>query len=358
MKVCVYAISKNEEKNADKWAHSMSEADEVYVLDTGSTDRTVQILKENGVNVAEKSIIPWRFDNARNLSLELVPEDAEICVCTDLDEEFEPGWRKILEEQWTEETTRAKYRYTWNFLDGKKEGTVFYADKIHSRKGYKWVNPVHEVLASDFNENIITAEGIQLNHHADFLKDRSQYLPLLELAVKENPENDRNVHYLGREYMFKKRYGDAIKTLKHHLEMKNSTWKDERSASMRYIARCYEFLNKMQEAYDYRLMAILEAPYLREPWIEMADFEYRRENYYGAIYFTEYALKITERAKTYMTEPKCWNEFPYDILSVSYFYTSNLDKAIINVKKAIEFSTEKRLKDNLELFEKIRAGLK
>lgn len=37
---------------------------------------------------------------ARNISLDHVPEDVDICVCTDLDELFEPGWRKKLEEAW------------------------------------------------------------------------------------------------------------------------------------------------------------------------------------------------------------------------------------------------------------------
>ena len=45
MKVCVYAISKNEEKFAERWAKSMREADEIYVLDTGSRDKTVEILE-------------------------------------------------------------------------------------------------------------------------------------------------------------------------------------------------------------------------------------------------------------------------------------------------------------------------
>ena len=41
MKICVYAICKNEEKFVPKWVESMKEADEIYVLDTGSTDNTV-----------------------------------------------------------------------------------------------------------------------------------------------------------------------------------------------------------------------------------------------------------------------------------------------------------------------------
>ena len=93
MKIIVYAICKNEVSFVDRWMDSMAEADQVVVLDTGSTDATVQLLRARGAAVTEEVISPWRFDTARNRSLELVPQDADICVCTDLDEVFHPGWR-------------------------------------------------------------------------------------------------------------------------------------------------------------------------------------------------------------------------------------------------------------------------
>ena len=98
MKITVYAISKNEAKFAARWAKSMSEADEIVVLDTGSDDDTVKILTDAGVHVESAVIEPWRFDSARNESLKLVPPDTDVCVCTDLDEVFEPGWRAALEK--------------------------------------------------------------------------------------------------------------------------------------------------------------------------------------------------------------------------------------------------------------------
>ena len=55
-KVCVYAISKNEEKFVSRWVESMKEADEIYVLDTGSTDDTRKKLKKLGVHVKKKII--------------------------------------------------------------------------------------------------------------------------------------------------------------------------------------------------------------------------------------------------------------------------------------------------------------
>ena len=85
MKIVVYAICKNESKFVDRWMNSMSEADLVVVLDTGSTDDTVERLRTRGAVVTGETVSPWRFDTARNRSLELVPEDTDICVCTDLD---------------------------------------------------------------------------------------------------------------------------------------------------------------------------------------------------------------------------------------------------------------------------------
>ena len=46
VKVCVYAICKNEEKFVDRWYESIKEADKIVVLDTGSTDNTVQKLSK------------------------------------------------------------------------------------------------------------------------------------------------------------------------------------------------------------------------------------------------------------------------------------------------------------------------
>ena len=107
-KVCVYAICKNEEKFVDRWYESVKEADEIYVLDTGSTDNTVSKLLEHGVNVTSLEIVPWRFDVARNKSLDLVPKDTDICVCIDLDEVFLPGWRQELENVWEEDATKVR----------------------------------------------------------------------------------------------------------------------------------------------------------------------------------------------------------------------------------------------------------
>ena len=349
-KVCVYAISKNEEKFAERWFNSMKEADEIYVLDTGSEDNTVDILKKLGVKVKVEKIEPWRFDVARNKSLDMVSEDADICICTDLDEVFESGWRKKLEEKF-QGYDRLRYNYIWSFDKYGNPGVNFYQEKIHKRKGYTWINPVHEILKCDLkNEKIITSDEITLKHYPDDNKSRGSYLGLLELAVKENPNNDRNMHYLGREYMYYGKYNESIETLKKHLDMPSATWKDERCASLRFISRCYRFLKDYENAKKYGILAIAEAPYLREPYYELACAYYDLEEFDYCKLYLELALLIKENKKVYINEVNCYNGTIEDILSICYYYTNDFNKSLEYVNKALEIDPDnERIQNNKKL---------
>ncbi len=354
-RICVYAIARNEEKFAARWAQSMSEADEIVVLDTGSDDRTVDILSAfPKVTVYSRAISPWRFDAARNLSLSLVPEEADYCVCTDLDEIFEKGWRQALEEALASDPDLVSYRYTWSFNRDKTENTVFNIEKTHRRHGFIWTHPVHEVLT--FTENgtpsRVFAKNVRLYHFPDSEKSREQYLPLLELSVRECPTDDRNMHYLGREYMFHRRYEEAIDTLQKHLLLESARWSDERCASMRYIARCLAHLNKPSEAFLWLLRACIEAPHLREPLIEAAQLLYEQKSWHGVIFFCERALEITSRTETYITDAASWAEKPYDLLSVAYYYAGDVKKAVGNARQALSYAPDnERIKGNLALLE-------
>ena len=353
-KICIYAICKNEEKFIDRWFNSVKEADGIYVLDTGSTDNSVNKLKKLGVVVKKQKIEPWRFDVARNISLDMIPDDYDICICIDLDEVLTPGWRNKLENIWNKNTDRIKYIYNWKLDANDKPLVSFYYDKIHSRKNYKWIYPVHEILnyQKEEKENIITTDEIIVNHYPDEKKSRNSYLPLLELSVKENPTDDRNMHYLGREYMYYGRWNDAIDTLIKHLRLETATWKDERCASMRFISRCYKNLGRYDEALMWLLKAIDEAPYLRDPYTELALLYYTLEDYKNVCKYGLVALDIKNNPKTYMNEVFSYDETLNDLLSIAYFHLSDYDNAIINAKKALEINpNNERIKNNLEIFE-------
>ena len=361
MKICVYAICKNEKQFVNRWMDSMSEADGVYVLDTGSADGTAEALRARGAQVKSERVVPWRFDAARNRSLELVPLDADICVCTDLDEVFRPGWRAALEAAWRPGTGQASYRYTWSFQPDGSEGVVFWAEKIHARQGYRWAHPVHEVLVWTGEGEPgprVAAEGVQLDHHPDPSKSRGQYLPLLELSVAEDPEDDRNVHYLGREYLFHGRWEDCIRTLTRHLSMPTATWADERAASMRFIAKSYRMKGELGPARDWYLRAIAEAPHLREAYVELAFLLYEQEQWDGVLYFTGCALEIRQRPRTYICEAAPWGSLPHDLRAIAFHRTGRLEQALEEARAALALEPgNDRLRGNTALLERLCSGV-
>lgn len=351
LKIVVYAIAKNESAFVDRWVESMQEADAIYVLDTGSTDNTVEKLKSHNVNVTIEEIRPWRFDVARNKSLDLVPLDTDICVCTDLDEILEPGWREKLERTWNN-ANRMRYKYNWAIDENNKPIVTFLYEKIHDRIHYRWIHPVHEVLECSLPDEITrTNTDIVLNHYPDRNKSRSSYLPLLELSVQENPENDRNMHYLGREYMYYHQWEKAIDTLIKHLSLKSATWKEERSASMRFIARSYLNLNRPEEAKYWYTKSIKESPNQREGYVELALLEFSNRNYFSVIENCLKAKTILKNEMIYINEPFCWDSTIDDILSISFYYLGLKSEALFYVDKALEFDPKnERIIKNKEIF--------
>ena len=383
MKIVVYAIAHNEGKFVDRWMDSMQEADAVVVLDTGSTDDTVAKLKSRGALVgitqyakwrtineykqiiAEGKKKPWRFDWARNDSIDLanirVP-DADLLVCTDLDEVLLPGWRAKLEAAWQEaiatckNPTTAQYEYVWNFNPDGSDGTKFLYEKVHTPHSARWTHPVHEILSYGDGKRMVQVKGMRLEHHADPTKSRGQYLHLLELSVEEAPNDDRNMHYLGREYMFYRRWEDSIRTLKRHLNMPSANWRAERAASMRFIARCYVELGDYLRKEIWLRRAITEEPSQREAALELAEMMHAHKDWPALVRACEACLAVKERKMSYLTKAEAWGYRPHDLYSIGLWYTGHRKEAIRENMRALELNpNDERLRNNDAVMRKLIA---
>lgn len=361
LKICVYAICKNEEKFVDSWVESMGEADLIVVTDTGSTDGTIEKLRSLGVVVFEEKIQPWRFDVARNISLSHVPEDVDICVCTDLDELFMTGWRAKLESAWKKSKSKGKtaksgrYVYNWSLKADGTPDIQFHYFKVHERLGFRWKCPIHEYIEYVGTKPLekVFIEGMVLNHFPDSSKSRNSYLPLLEMAVDEDSDNNRMKYYLGREYMYTSQWEKCIKTLKEYLQMPTSAWKDERCAAMRWIAKSYQQRGNISDAYNWYFNAIAEQPEMRDGYIEFARLCMEQKDWPMSYFLTKEALKITEKSKTFVNMGYSWDYTPDDICSISAFYMGLFSDAKIHAQAALEFEpTNERLINNLKFCDK------
>ena len=131
IKIATYAIAKNEEKHIARWLEATKDSDYRVVLDTGSTDKTLELLKAAGnVIIGQTSIVPWRFDYARNQALSLVPEDADICLILDMDEVPEKHFYRKVKEQWVPGSMRGLISIDTAFK--------WEVDRLHGRQGWVW----------------------------------------------------------------------------------------------------------------------------------------------------------------------------------------------------------------------------
>ena len=344
MKIAVYSIALNEEQFVKDWYESAKEADYLLIADTGSTDGTVALAKSLGINVVDISISPWRFDDARNASLACLPRDIDYCIALDLDEVLIAGWRNQLETVPTQ-TTRPRYKYTWSWNSDGTPGLQYGGDKIHARHGYRWKHPVHEVLVPDRINPLEHWVDLEIHHHPDNSKPRSQYLPLLEQAVKEDLNDDRNAFYYARELYFYNQKEKSKEEFERHLSLPRATWKPERAASMRYISKLSTDWDE-QEAWLKK--AIAEAPDRREAYVDLAKIYYEKELWESCLEASEKALAIKEKPLEYLCEEFAWGSAPYDYAAISAYRLSIKDKALEYGEKAAELNpTDLRLQGNL-----------
>lgn len=239
VKVAVYAICKNESAFIEQWIANMwnggQGANQVFILDTGSTDDTLEMFQstlsklnipKEWLQLKQQVVTPWRFDVARNINLEQIPVDQfDVLYCIDLDELVIPDFwidlRQVVFEH--PDFSRIYYRYAWSRNEGTGEpDLVFWYDKIHgSRGGWRWQYPVHETLICSEEDRQglnyvgtyrLDEDKIYLHHYPDQTKSRGSYLGLLELRAQESPEDLYGLFYLAREYSFKQDWEMELKT--------------------------------------------------------------------------------------------------------------------------------------------------
>lgn len=299
IKISVYAIMKDEEQFFDRWLSSMWDdsfgADEICVLDTGSKDGWKELMYESADKIGmprevlkldQKVYSPWRFDVPRNDSMRLISDDADVCICTDLDEILAPGWGKEL--RWVAENNptagQIYYYYAWSSDEKTGEPKrYFWYNKCHRHPkfGVEWKYPVHETLTytdeyqKKFPTNArMTDKTIWLWHYPDQTKSRGSYLGLLELRAQEAPEDMYGLFYLAREYTFRSMWDKAIQWASYLLARIKSTGNDDmlmEPALYVLLGESYDRIGSNDECEFCYKEAIKLHPTYRDSYIRLAQ---------------------------------------------------------------------------------------
>jgi glycosyltransferase involved in cell wall biosynthesis len=353
MKIAIYTISKNEEKYVQKWYESSRDADYHILADTGSTDKTVEIARSLGITVVPILVSPFRFDDARNASLAVVPADADYCISLDVDEVLATGWRKPLEEAFAKGIDRPIYRRIEAFDELGNPVTEFNGFKIHRRTGIRWHYPIHEVpnWYDERDEVQEFIEGFEIHHHQNKETSRKQYLPLLEMAVREKPDA-RNLYYLGREQSYYQQNKKCTETLKKYLEL--SIFPQERAAACRILGKV-----DPDNAEEWFLKGTEEFA-CRESYLALGNYYYLQKDWEPCNLVAKESLKFTVKPMEFLAEGWAWTHMADDLVAVSAWQLGNYKEALKHGLKALEISpNDDRLQTNVKFYkEKLDAKLR
>jgi tetratricopeptide (TPR) repeat protein len=351
LKIAVYAICLNEEAFVARFMDCAREADLVIVADTGSTDGTVAALEARGAIVHPIEVRPWRFDHARQTALGLVPEDVDICLSLDLDQVLAPGWRGKLERAWKPPINQTYYTLAWGRNhDGSPREML--DNRIHARHGFVWRYPVHECIFPDgIVSHLLVMRHFRIEHLPDLDKSRGQYLDLLELAAREQPNLPRHAHYLGREYHVLGRYADAISQFERQFALQPGPGGVERNASLRLAAQCKEALGEPAEALALFRQAAEEAPGARGPLIDLAWALYQRERWAECYEAAARAAALPEIVNEYGAATDT-GVLPEDMACVCGWRLGHFEAALTYGRRALQLAPQiDRIRRNVEQME-------
>ena len=223
MKVTLYAIAKNEEKNIEKFLLNTKKFDDVVVVDTGSTDDTVQLLKDAGIKVYEHPQTREEFDFsiARNQALSYVETDWAFSLDfnEDLDEFFSEGLHVI-----SGEFTSFKHQRYDKVEDQEPTlGQVSHV-RFHRTKNYTWTNAVHEtpifLPTEDFlNESSVDTTIKIIKNIQPSIDKQLFYLSICEREYQKNPENTYYLWFIFKHYFEVKNFQKTLEFGQEYLNI-------------------------------------------------------------------------------------------------------------------------------------------
>jgi glycosyltransferase involved in cell wall biosynthesis len=271
MKVTLYAITKNEEHNIEKFIENSKNFYHTIVVDTGSTDNTVQLLKSAGIEVHEhpQSRSEFDFAKARNQALSYVK--TEWAFSLDFNEsvtDFFPDGLELI----AEECTAFKHLRFDDF-----DGEITQSNEIHVRfhrtQNYEWKNAIHEMPQFIPSESHLTENYIETTIKITKKIKRSldKQLFYLEICEREYEKDKSNWFYLW--FIFNHYYSvkNNQKALEYGQEFLNVTKPYFNGFRVECFIKCSKLIeNNTRLAANYAFHAVSEAMNLGEPYISHA----------------------------------------------------------------------------------------
>lgn len=324
MKLSVCLIVKNEEEVIERCLKCVSKfADEIVVVDTGSTDKTKELLKKYTPNIYD---FVWcdDFSKARNYSFCLAKYDYIMWIDADdiIDDE---NISKIikLKENLNADTYMLKYQTA--FDKSNKPTFEFYRERIvKNNKNALWHGFIHEAI-TPFGK--IEYLDIAIQHRKEKKTDPKRNLKIynkhLKTRIKLLP---REQYYYSKELYYNHYYKKCITELKKYLKQKPSFMPNTIDAILT-LARCYNYIYDTTHSLETLLKGLKYVTPTSEYMCEIGNIFYNRNEYEKAIPFYYSSLSIYEKNNGSFYNKEYYHFIPHIQLSVCYYNLGNYTTA-------------------------------
>lgn len=336
-------IVKDEEDTIGKCLSSVKEVvDEIIIVDTGSTDRTKEIVKEYTDKIYDFTWIN-DFAAARNYSFSKATKDYILWLdADDILLEKDQHALKKLKKSFNKATDCVQFYYNYSFDGQGNPSLVFRRERLVKRSGnFKWVGFVHEVIAV---AGAIEIADIYVTHtrtHGCGERNLMIYQKKLEEGAVFSA---RDQYYYAKELYYHQRFDEAITELSKYLTM--GGWIEDDLDALYRLADCYESKGEYKKARTYLFECFERALPRAEGLYRMAKLFERENQIEKAIYWYEMIFHA-KRPKTggFIFE-EFWTWKPHLELCVCYFKVGDVEKSKYHNEEAAKYIPESPAVEN------------
>ncbi len=298
-------IVKNEEKNIERalsWGKGI--VTEQIVVDTGSTDRTVEIARRMGAKVHH---FQWIDDFAAAKNYAIGKAECEWIAFLDADEYFTPeDAKKLLGHVKRLQNTPYDGILT-GLVNLDDEGKVMSADSqfrvFRNRPHIRYKRRIHEHLVSLDGSMVHVADAVgelPIFHtgYGDLInKEKNKNdrnLNLIQAELEQSPEDGEMWAYLGEEYDSRGEYKEAVEALRKSVSLMREQLGEYDMRSARTFYQLLRILAFHMEADEKDILAVYEKATQLVP--KEADYDYVVGRYYAMRGNYQMAAKHLKRA--------------------------------------------------------------
>ena len=311
-------IVKNEEMHLVRCLDSVADlVEEIIIVDTGSTDRTVEIASHYTEKIYAYS---WKddFADARNESFSKASMD--YCMWMDADDILEETEKENflqLKQTLPPDTDIVMMRYNTSFDEAGRPSFSYFRERwIRNCERYRWTGAVHEVIVP--NGKVIYSD-IAISHKKMNAGDSDRNLRIYRKMIAEGKHLEpRQQYYYGRELYYHKQYEEAVSVLEQFLRMEEG-WIENKIEACSVCADCYDQLGQEQAALNVLLRSMSFDLPRAELCCDIGKFFLKQGNYHNAIYWYKTALNTQKNEYSGgFVLPDCYDYIPLLQLCVCY----------------------------------------